>query len=354
MTATTPLPHASSDDYTGAVIAFTSVILALSTIAIALRCLARSNTKDVRIALDDGFAVFGWLGFLGNCIANIVLAQQRMVAPYTLTSPSPSQAIIGANAIASVGITYPVAVTGAKLSLLFLFRRIFGMRETWFRWVWWGVMAIVMAWFIVAITWGSLGIAKVLSLEVELDFAVPTVTILNTISDIFVLTLPVRMTYKLRLSIQQRASVIFVFLLGSGGTIVSLVRCIRNFKSKQQGWDSRYQLFCETMLGTAEAGVILICACLPVMRPLFRSLKGFVVTSFNTTTGRTNYSSGSGSGSRFGRSRDASGIRGTKNHISLGSREFGESDEAPINLKDNVIHRRVDVDVDSSSRHSET
>jgi hypothetical protein len=241
-------------------------------------------------------------------------------------------------------------------------------------------MAIVIAWFIVAITWGSLGLAKVLSLEVELDFAVPTVTILNTISDIFVLTLPVGMTYKLQLSIQQRASVIFVFLLGSGyvmfssssipvpdtlprfnlsilimfppsGTIVSLVRCIRNFESKQQGWDSRYQLYCETMLGTAEAGVILICACLPVMRPLFRSLKGFAVTTFGGSGGRTNYSSSSGL--RYGMSREASGLRGTKNHISLGSREFEENDEAPINLKENVIHRRVDVDVDSRSRHSQ-
>jgi len=345
--STAPKPHASNNDYTEAVIAFSSVILALATIAVAARCLARLNTKDIRVALDDGFVILSWLGFMGTCVANIILAQKRMVAPYTLTSPSPSQAVIGASAISSVGITYPVAVTGAKLSLLFLFRRVFGMRETWFRWAWWGVMALILAWFIVAVTWGSLGIAKVLALSVELDYAIPTVATMNTISDIFILTLPMGMTYKLHLSLQQRASVMLVFLLGSGGTIVSLVRCIRNFRSKEQDWDGRYQLFCETMLGTAEAGVILICACLPVMRPLFRSVKGFAVTTFGAVTGRTNYSTSS---SGF-RSRDAT--RGTKNHISLGSREFGDSDEAPINLKENVIHRRIDVDVDSRSRHSE-
>jgi hypothetical protein len=60
-TATTPLPHASNDDYTGSVIAFSSVILVLSTLAIAARGLARFNTKDVRVALDDGFAVLGWV-----------------------------------------------------------------------------------------------------------------------------------------------------------------------------------------------------------------------------------------------------------------------------------------------------
>ena len=105
------------------------------------------------------------------------------------------------------------------------------------------------------------------------------------------------------------------------------MRCIQAFQAEQQNWDPRYQLYVETMMGAAEAGSILICACLPVLRPLFVGLKNFTTSRLTSIT-RT---------------------MGTKqSHITLTDREY--QDETLINLKENVIHRRVDVDVESNSQ----
>lgn len=81
------------------------------------------------------------------------------------------------------------------------------------------------------------------------------------------------------------------------------------------------------MLGTAEAGAVLICACLPVMRPLFVKAKNFIKTGVSTFRGTVNNNSG---------------------HTKL-SDSNERTNDAPIILSD-VIHRRVDIDVDSSSQ----
>jgi len=80
-------------------------------------------------------------------------------------------------------------------------------------------------------------------------------------------------------------------------------------------------------MGAAEAGTILICACLPVMRPLFVNFKNFA-TSHVSSFART---------------------MGTKqSHVTLTDRDY--HGDTLISLKENVIHRRVDVTVDSNSR----
>jgi hypothetical protein len=119
-------------------------------------------------------------------------------------------------AIASVGVTYTVAVVGSKLSLLFLFRRIFNMRTLWFRISWYFILVLIFPLsFATAITWSALGIAGQLPLEVELTYAVYSVTIINSTTDVLMLILPIGMTANLQLSWRQRIMVMLIFALGS-------------------------------------------------------------------------------------------------------------------------------------------
>ena len=249
----------------------------------------------------------------------------------------------------SVGYSYPTSITASRLSLLFLLRRIFGMRLKWFRICWYLIGVLVLAWFTMAITFGSLSLAKKVSLQWQFDYAIPVLTFTNAFTDICLLTLPVGVTKDLRLPGKQRAGVMAIFALGSvyvfhnfpfktvavrilifhyRASVTSLVRAIRSIQSKNEGWDPRYQLYSETMIGLAEAGSINICACLPTLRPLFR---GFVSIAKRglTTLGVTTST--------------------TRTKRTLASSEH--MDEGSIVLKDNIagIARTVEWNVDSTS-----
>jgi hypothetical protein len=118
-------------------------------------------------------------------------------------------------AIISVGYSYPISITASRLSLLFLLRRIFRMQVLWFRIGWWAISSLVVAWLIMSLAFGSLHLAGRVSLEFEFDYAIPAVTFTNAIIDLFVLVLPLGMTYGLQMPMKQKAAVIGIFALGS-------------------------------------------------------------------------------------------------------------------------------------------
>lgn len=90
------------------------------------------------------------------------------------------------------------------------------MRTLWFRIGWYLIFALIFPLsFATAITWSALGIAGQLPLAVELTYAVYSVTILNSTTDVLMLLLPIGMTARLQLSLKQRAMVMFIFALGS-------------------------------------------------------------------------------------------------------------------------------------------
>lgn len=122
--------------------------------------------------------------------------------------------------MSSVGITYTVSVVASKISFLLLLRRIFGMRVVWFKWAWYITFAVLFPiWTTVAFTFAGLSFAKAMSLAVTLKYAIPSVTFINTFSDLLILVLPIGMTRSLQLSWQQRLSVMFMFMLGSAYVI---------------------------------------------------------------------------------------------------------------------------------------
>jgi hypothetical protein len=93
------------------------------------------------------------------------------------------------------------------------------MQVLWFRIGWWAISGLVVAWMIMSLAFGSLHNAGRVSLEFEFDYAIPAVTFTNAFIDLFVLVLPLRLTYGLQMPTKQRAAVIGIFALGSAYVI---------------------------------------------------------------------------------------------------------------------------------------
>jgi uncharacterized transporter YbjL len=150
------------------------------------------------------------------------------------------------------------------------------MRETWFRISWWTILLLLCpGWLVITFTLTSVQLAMGVS-NISSGFgsaSVPIITFYNAFLDLGVLILPVGMAWKLQLTRKKKAGVIAVFILGSLGSFISFFRAGRSIDQLMRNWDPRYKLFNDAMLGVAEATAILICACLPVMRPLFRKAK---------------------------------------------------------------------------------
>jgi len=105
------------------------------------------------------------------------------------------------------------------------------------------------------------------------------------------------------------------------GSIVSLLRVIFSYISISRRWNAEFSLFIQAILGLAEVGIVVICACLPVTRPLFVKIGQFVPKAISSIRDKAN---------------SCSKRLGSKT-ISLGSQ--GYNDNEPIRL-DDVSHRR--------------
>lgn len=115
-----------------------------------------------------------------------------------------------------MGITYPVSVLASKLSLLFLLRRIFGMRVLWFCIGWYTIFVMLFPiWITLAFTIAGLQFANKLSRQEIFRWGVPSVSFINAFTDLFVLILPIRMVVSLQMSWKQRMNVLAIFALGS-------------------------------------------------------------------------------------------------------------------------------------------
>lgn len=106
---------------------------------------------------------------------------------------------------------------------------------------------------------------------------------------------------------------------------MSLIRVVFSYISVSQVWDPRYALYVEGLLGLAEVGIVVICACLPATRPLFVKVKQMSSKTFS------NFSVKASNRSRPSRS----------SAISLGSQ--GYNDDEPIRL--DHIHQQREFNV---------
>ncbi|QBZ57525.1 hypothetical protein PoMZ_02452 [Pyricularia oryzae] len=94
-------------------------------------------------------------------------------------------------------------------------------------------------------------------------------TIISAITDTAVLTIPIPATVSLRMPWQRRLKVWSMLGLGGVATAASIVRLVIVFTSIQESEDQTVDFVRFNLLGTAEVGIGLICACLPAINMVF-------------------------------------------------------------------------------------
>ncbi|KAL8748005.1 MAG: hypothetical protein Q9190_000155 [Brigantiaea leucoxantha] len=180
-------------------------------------------------------------------------------------------------------ITYIFCHLAIKLSVLFLYRRLFSTHQTCsFTIILYIVGAYVVAWaiytFLVILfqctpihySW-DLPRGFVQGQCIDLTGGYLGTGITNTVSDFAVLILPMPIVWSLKIRRRQKLIICGIFLLGSFACASSIARVIFLVRSTNGPVDTTYDTVQPIIWSIIEPTLGIICACLPILRPLFQS-----------------------------------------------------------------------------------
>ena len=214
------------------IVAVLTTLLVLCTIAVTCRLISRRLLK-LRLGIDDLWVAAALLLFAGQAAVvyyNQDLGSRVGKAAKALHSGKGSLRDLSsfaapfAKAKIAASLLYLFTITAARLSVLFLSRRVFNMRVMWFRIAWWTctiVVTVYWFYFVVAIlaqcapnaanaTWQNPSACKHAPLSNPAAQGIS-----NVVIDAALWTLPIRMIWTLQLSKRQKWAVSGVFALGS-------------------------------------------------------------------------------------------------------------------------------------------
>ncbi|KAG8530882.1 uncharacterized protein KY384_004239 [Bacidia gigantensis] len=247
------------------------LFLILTFTAVGGRLLSRRLIKQ-KLGADDWICVGALVLFVG------METLQILIADFSIGMGAFTVGRLKRNGGLRFGsqLTYGLVTTVAKLSILFLYKRVFNLRVRWFKIAWWMCFALSMAngFTLVIISLTSCAPHGPSNLwnhpqYCRFEIASPTAMgAINAVIDFALLVLPIRMTWTLQMSIKQKVAISSVFGLGLLGVVVSIARTISIANPSL----FTYGILSFALWSAAECAVGIICACLPVMRPLFISI----------------------------------------------------------------------------------
>ncbi|KAL9118458.1 MAG: hypothetical protein Q9187_004996, partial [Circinaria calcarea] len=180
--------------------------------------------------------------------------------------------------VITASVLYVPPITCAKLSVLFLYRRLFPPKNL--RKALIIVGAVVLCYNVAAV---FVVIFQCYPIQANWD---PTVSghcinyghfvlligILNILSDVAILSLPLPVLWRLQISRNQKWVLSGIFLLGGFVCIISIIRLFfleRVASTADPAWDN----VDGATLSTIEICVAIISACLPTYRPLYKLIR---------------------------------------------------------------------------------
>lgn len=205
-----------------------------------------------------------------------------------------------------VGITwYALCIVLTKLSILCFYCRVFPVRKlVYISWAF-GIfiaaynIALVLVTAFQCIPLSSIWTGKP---GVCIDTLPPftALSVINLITDVGILVLPIRYIVKLQMSLTRRIQICGIFLLGALVTVFGIIRIVT--LAQAAPGDPTYNQIPSGIWSFAEISSGIVAACLPtiavlVTRSYFSKVSRSVVHLLSTTFRRPRSSGGSGSGS---------------------------------------------------------
>ncbi|KAG6993948.1 hypothetical protein G7Y79_00049g085080 [Physcia stellaris] len=191
---------------------------------------------------------------------------------------------------------FPTCTAATKLSILCLYRRIFSTRDRAFAWALYIVAGLQIAWAIagffttvfqcspVSGLWrvveGTIAPTKLRCIKIVP--ALLGLASVNTLLNAAVLILPMPMVWKLQMPLKQKGAVCGILVLGCADVVASIVRCVLTSRGVGEPAEQLWTAAPAVMLSFTEPCVGILCACLPVMRPLLVAMGGPIKRFFQS------------------------------------------------------------------------
>ena len=188
-------------------------------------------------------------------------------------------------------ILFPTSNTAAKLSTLLLYKRIFGATRN--RYFYMAVYVLCTLWTLLTIvgtccTIFQCGAHFSYAWEtdhsegcIDLSKMVFALTVVSVILNFFTLILPIPFVYRLQLEGKTKFGVLFVFILGGGDMVISVIRAVETAGTDLVNLDFTWLQSRMVMLGFSEPCLGIICTCIILLRPIFLRCSGVVSKAFS-------------------------------------------------------------------------
>lgn len=186
------------------------------------------------------------------------------------------------NLLVSTTIVYGPTIFFAKISILFLYLRLFSVLSRMRHWIYFGFAFLSIfytAYTAVSITYIFLCTASNFQqVKYCLDYSkiLYAQGALNVSTDLVILCLPIKSIWNLQISQRRKVGVFAILMAGSVACTVSIVRLILA-SVYQESPDVTWTAAKTSVMTAIEINIGIICGCLPALSALFRhyQLKGF-------------------------------------------------------------------------------
>ncbi|KAF6843844.1 integral membrane protein [Colletotrichum musicola] len=269
----------------------TTALLVLATVFVGLRFWARW-TVGFNYGLDDWFMVVGLIvTFMAGALNYAMIAQGLGRHASTLSLDQQVQFL---KLLLAFECIYVTAVMFIKISLLLMYRRIFPSRG--FKLsamvlggltiAWWISIVLVCVFQCTPVAKAYMPFIEGTCIDLKASFignAIP-----NILTDVAILCLPIGQVWRLQVTLVQRLSLCFMFLLGGFVLFASIYRftTIMQFQLTDTTWT--LATACTWCVVECACGVIS--ACLPTLRPLMVKVSsqfGSIATKYNLSGGQS-------------------------------------------------------------------
>ncbi|CAI7630001.1 unnamed protein product [Penicillium glandicola] len=247
---------------------------AVAVLSVALRFYTRFRVQGVRIAADDLMIVAGLLAVTAGLVLIIIVSGYHGLGRHVWSIPG-SEVTETMRILFIFVLFYIITAPIIKLSIILLYRRIFGMTYA----IWLcvilsvgyfccGTIILLVCCTPVSYYWTQFTDASGGKCRYSLYPLYLTLASVNMATDVLILAIPIPIVWKLQIRRPQKILLSGIFLVGGFVCIASLVRIyyITFLASHDYTWHVG-EVF---IWSSIEPSIAILCACLPTLHPLFR------------------------------------------------------------------------------------
>ncbi|RKF78926.1 putative integral membrane protein [Golovinomyces cichoracearum] len=247
------------------IIRTTIIMSILTSFFISLRIKSRWFDNK-HLWLDDWIAFVVYALIAGSAVLLVMIAKAGM-GEHLWNSNVDSYAMIGK-------VSYNITVSATKVSILVFYHRVFVNENFQILCKWiiglFIIPPIIFLWFII---FQCVPIQKVWNPAIpgsciDIDVMILWGAIVSMIEDVIILIMPIPLLSGLKIGRMEKINVLGLFGLGFFAFITSVLRLKFALRMVRHDYDKPWDLSIIIVWSVVEVDVMLICACLPAIRPL--------------------------------------------------------------------------------------